>query len=121
MWEGRNLLSTVSVPLGYLLILARPLHLFYSSATADELLRRGFKVRAATRDLSKTVPLRKKFEGLYGEGVFEAVEMEDMASKEAWLQALAGELIHIVKSMDRIRLTQTAFPLRGRRRNPHRS
>lgn len=62
------------------------------SAIADDLLRRGYRVRGATRNLSKAAPLEEKFANLYGQGKFETVELKDLTSKEEWLGAVKGIL-----------------------------
>jgi uncharacterized protein YbjT (DUF2867 family) len=62
------------------------------SATADELLRRGFKVRAVTRDASKASALAAHFDKSYGAGQFGVVAIEDATRADAYDQVLKGSL-----------------------------
>lgn len=59
--------------------------------TTEELVKQGYKVRAATRDASKTIPLAEKLKKLYGDGLFEAVVVKDFTAQDAYKEAMQGE------------------------------
>ncbi|KAK9896796.1 NAD(P)-binding protein [Cystobasidium minutum MCA 4210] len=63
---------------------------FLGSATVEELCKRGYKVRAATRDISKTTLFAEKLNKLYGEGLFEAVAVPDFTIENAYDAHLEG-------------------------------
>lgn len=74
-----------------------PLSVLYNSATVEELCKRGYKVRAATRDISKTTLFAEKLNKLYGEGLFEAVAVPDFTIENAYDAHLEGELLfHVI-------------------------
>lgn len=66
-------------------------HLPSNSATVEELVKRGYKVRVSTRDISKTTLFEEKLKKLYGDGLFEAVKIEDYTAPGAYDDALKGE------------------------------
>jgi len=55
-----------------------------------ELLKAGYKVRAATRSIAKAEPLKKKFDAEFGEGAFEVVHVDDFARPGAYDEVLKG-------------------------------
>ena len=63
---------------------------FIASHTADQLLDAGYKVRGTVRSLDKAHWLYELFDGKYGKGKFEAVEVPDMMSKNAFDEAVKG-------------------------------
>lgn len=62
-----------------------------NSATVEEFVKRGYKVRVSTRDISKTAQFEEKLKKLYGDGLFEAVQIEDYTAPGAYEEALKGE------------------------------
>ncbi|KAK8136607.1 hypothetical protein PG984_004547 [Apiospora sp. TS-2023a] len=67
------------------------------SASAKEALQSGFQVRGITRDPSKLLDLKAKFDHDFGEGKFEVCRVEDMTKPESYsphLQGVSG-VLHI--------------------------
>ncbi|KAK7967038.1 aldehyde reductase [Apiospora aurea] len=67
------------------------------SATAEQALQWGFRVRGITRDPSKLLGLKAKFDSAFGEGQFGVGRVEDMTRPESYaphLQDVAG-ILHI--------------------------
>ncbi|KAK8034718.1 aldehyde reductase II [Apiospora rasikravindrae] len=67
------------------------------SATAKEALQWGFRIRGITRDPSKLLELKAKFDNDFGEGKFEVCRVEDMTNPESYaphLQGVSG-VLHI--------------------------
>lgn len=67
------------------------------SATSEELVKRGYKVRAATRDVARTKPFADKLDKLYGSDLFEAVHVKNPAAPDAYEGTLKGVsgILHI--------------------------
>lgn len=55
----------------------------------------------STRDLSKTVLFEEKLKKLYGEGKFEAIQIEDYTAPEAYADALKGDSSSLVRYLQR--------------------
>lgn len=53
-------------------------------------MKRGYKVRGATRDLKKGKPFLDKIEQLAGKDALELLEIPDFTSPGAYAQALKG-------------------------------
>ena len=64
-----------------------------ASATSEELVKRGYKVRAATRDVARTKPFADKLDKLYGSDLFEAIHVKDPAAPDAYEGTLKGRLL----------------------------
>lgn len=63
-----------------------------SSATTEELVKQGYKVRAATRQATRAGAFVTKLEKLYGQGALEIVEIADLTAPGAYTQALQGHI-----------------------------
>jgi nucleoside-diphosphate-sugar epimerase len=63
---------------------------FIGAAVSSELLKAGYKVRAATRSIAKAEPLKKRFDAEFGEGAFEVVHVDDFARPGAYDEVLKG-------------------------------
>jgi len=89
-------MSSSIVPKGSL-VLVTGVTGFIGSATANELLKLGYRVRGTTRDASKAELLRKKFDQEYGSGKFEVLQVEDFAATNAYDAAIKDvtAVVHI--------------------------
>lgn len=63
---------------------------FVGSHVADQFLKHGYKIRGTVRDAKKNAWVSRYFEGKYGNGRFELVELQDLTDLEAVKKALAG-------------------------------
>ena len=63
---------------------------FIGSHIANELLKRGYRVRGTARDAEKARWINELFEGNFGKGRFETVIVSDMSTPGAYDEAVKG-------------------------------
>ena len=72
------------------LILVTGVNGFIASHVADQLLQAGYRVRGTSRDTAKAIWVQEMFDGKYGDGRYETVEVKDMAHNRAFDEACQG-------------------------------
>jgi len=67
------------------------------AAVAQELLKQGYKVRGATRSITKAEPLQRRFDTEFGKDRFQLVQVEDFSKPGAYDAALkdVSGVIHV--------------------------
>ncbi|WAO95668.1 Epimerase domain-containing protein [Fusarium falciforme] len=63
---------------------------FLGSHISDQFLHHGYRVRGTVRNLEKNAWLEKHFEGKYGAGRFDLVQVADMAAERAFHAVIKG-------------------------------
>ena len=72
------------------LVLITGVNGYIASHVADQLLEAGYRVRGTTRSLSKVESLAKYWEGKFGKGRVESVEVKDMSHDGAFDESFKG-------------------------------
>lgn len=72
------------------LILVTGVNGFIGSHVADQILLAGYRVRGTARDAKKSEWITTFFDGRYGKGKFELVEVKDLAETKALEKVLQG-------------------------------
>jgi len=72
------------------LVLITGVNGYIASHVADQLLEAGYRVRGTTRSLSKVESLAKYWEGKFGKGRVEFVEVKDMSHDGAFDESFKG-------------------------------
>lgn len=72
------------------LILVTGVNGFIGSHIADQILLAGYRVRGIVRNAQKNVWMTKVFDGRYGKGKFELLEVKDLAEIEVLKNVLQG-------------------------------
>lgn len=75
------------------LILVTGANGYIGSHIADQILLAGYRVRGTVRSAQKNAWMTAFFDGKYGKGKFELVEVKDLAEKSALEAVLQGQSV----------------------------
>ncbi|KAK5124646.1 hypothetical protein LTR85_001359 [Meristemomyces frigidus] len=83
------------------LILVTGITSFVGGHVADQLLKRGFRVRGVVRDLSKAEWLEDRFEKDYGKGTYEVAHVPDLSVKGALDESMkdVSGVVHLATTL----------------------
>ena len=79
----------LAIPLGSLVVVTGA-NGYIASNVVDQLLLAGYRVRGCVRSIDRAKWLQPLFDGKYGAGKFELVEVPDMGKEGAYDEAMVG-------------------------------